>query len=176
MTRIACCVFALLWAATAQAGAFSTAGWYVLEVTPALEIVSGPYTNEKACTKGRPANDDRGLHCVELAKAGDEVDRAIDIFGEMVKQDPHHADAMNIRGLLYQRKGDMAAAQREFENAMKASPDDYWPYVFRGDLFNAMGKRELAIADYEQVLARNPGDQTLVDVMKDKIRELKGAP
>lgn len=167
-------VLLLPMAGVSFAGSFTKPGWYRLEVFPALEIVSGPFANEKACRARIPADEDHVRRCVRLRKAGDEVDRAIDIFGDIVKAEPRNTQAMNLRGMLFQRKGQMDAAIAEFTKAIEANPDDYWGFVFRGDAYKKMGKRELAIADYREALARNPGDAALVQALRDKIKTLGG--
>jgi tetratricopeptide (TPR) repeat protein len=163
-------------AASAPAGDFTRAGWYRLEVFPSLDIVSGPFASKKACLKTIPADEDHVHRCVSLSKRGDEIDRAIDIFGEALKENPGDASSMNYRGLLFERKGDTASAIREFTAAAKAVPDDYWAFIFRADVYAKTGQRELAIADYREALARNPGDERLVAILKDKLKALGAVP
>jgi tetratricopeptide (TPR) repeat protein len=166
----------LLSSTSAFGAAFTQAGWYRIEVYPSLEILAGPLASEAACLKTISPKEDDVHRCVKLTKAGDEVDRAIEYFGDEAKTNPRNSTAMCLRGLLFQRKRDMEAARTEFERAMKANPDDFWPYVFRADLYNEMGKAELAIADYRQVLERNPGDASLVATLEEKLRKLGAAP
>lgn len=164
----------LLTIAPALGAAFTRAGWYRLEVLPSLEIDSGHFESEAACRASIAKDEDRVVRCVRLLKKGDEIDRAIEIFGESLKENLRDASAMNYRGLLFEKKGDTASAVREFTAAIAAAPDDYWAFVFRGDIYAKTGQAALAIADYREALARNPGDEGLVKILKDKLAALGG--
>lgn len=176
MNRALAAALLLIVAQPAFAAEFTRAGWYRLEVLPSLAIDSEQFASEQACTKSIAKNEDRVVRCVQLSKKGDEIDRAIDIFGATLKENPRDASAMNYRGLLFERKGDTASAIREFTAAIKAAPDDYWGFVFRADVYAKTGQSALAIADYREALARNPGNEGLVKILKDKLAALEAKP
>ena len=152
------------------------AGWYRIEIFPELAILSAPFASEKACAKTLPKNEDDVIRCAHLAKAGEEIDRAIAFFGEGIEQNPRDAAAMNYRGILFAKKGDTDAALAEHARAMKANPDDYWAYVLRGKLYQKLGKRDEAIADFQTALAFNPGNEATVNMLKAALKELGAAP
>jgi tetratricopeptide (TPR) repeat protein len=176
VTRPLIVALSLLAAAPLGAAEFTRAGWYRLEVLPSLSIDSERFASESACLASIAKGEDRVVRCVRLAKKGDEIDRAIDIFGAALKDNPGDASAMNYRGLLFEKKGDNASAIREFTAAIKAAPDDYWGFVFRADVRAKTGQKALAIADYREALARNPGDAGLVKILKEKVAALEAKP
>ena len=91
MNRALAAALLLIAAQPAFAAAFTRAGWYRLEVLPSLAIDSQRFASEQICTQSIAKDEDRVVRCVHLAKKGDEIDRAIDIFGATLKENPRDA-------------------------------------------------------------------------------------
>ena len=169
---LAAVLFLVVVATAAAEGKWTKSAWYRLEIFPDLKILSAPFANEKACKKMLPAGHDDVVTCAHLAKAGDEVDRAIEFFTAEIAKNPHDAAAMMCRGNLYERKGENDAALIEYTNAMKANPDDYTALIMRAKLYQKLEKRDEAVADYRAALARNPGRSDTLEMIHDALKAL----
>jgi tetratricopeptide (TPR) repeat protein len=165
----------LLIAAAAPAGAaeaWTGAGWYQVEVFPDPKIDSARFDSEAQCVEALPPKKgDAIVDCGYIAKAGGEVDHAIDFFSGLIKNQPKNAALINQRGNLYTQKHDFAHAIADYTAAMKAKPEDYWAYVLRASAYQTKGERDKAIADYRAAIAHNPDPETLKDV-KTQLKKL----
>ena len=178
MQRLAFIALLLVCAGSAVAAtAWTRAGWYRIEIFPALAIQAGPFVSAKACGKTLPKADDNGVvRCGRLKKAGDEVDVALAFFAVAIKENPRDAAAMNYRGLLFARRGEYDKAIAEHTAAIKAAPDDYWGFVFRGNVYQKLGRKKEAEADFREALGRHPGDEQTVAKLEAQLRELGVEP
>lgn len=177
MRRFAFMALLLVCAGPATADtAWTRAGWYRIEIFPALAIQGGPFASAKACAKTLPKVEDDVVKCAHLKKAGDEIDVALAFFADEIKANPRDAAAMNYRGLLFARRGEYDKAIAEHTAAIKAAPDDYWGFVFRGTVYQKMGRKTEAEADFREALARNPGDEQTVAKLKAALKELGVEP
>ena len=177
---VRCLLFALLLltcgAAAAADVTWSRAGWYRIEIFPALRLQAGPFAGPKACAKTLPKVEDDVVRCARLSKAGDEIDVALAFFADAIKANPRDAAAMNYRGLLFARRGEHDKAIAEHTAAIKANPDDYWAFVFRGTVYAKLGKKKEAEADFREALGRHPGDAQTVAKVEAALRELGVEP
>ena len=178
MRRLALVALLLVCAETAAAEAtWTRAGWYRIEIFPALVIQSGPFSSAKACGATLPKGDENGVvRCAHLRKAGDEIDVALAFFADAIKANPRDAAAMNYRGLLFARRGQYDKAIAEHTAAIEANPDDYWGFVFRGNAYQKLGRKKEAEADFREALARNPGDEQTVAKLKESLKALGVKP
>lgn len=74
----------------------------------------------------------------------------------IVYEDPLTAKQHNDLGVLYERKGMLELAQKEYEKAIKKDPDWYLPYFNLGNLFFKKKMYNKAIKLYKQSLEKNP--------------------
>jgi Tfp pilus assembly protein PilF len=155
---------------------WTRAGWYRIEIFPALQLLEGPFAGSQACRKTLPKVEDDVVRCARLAKAGAEIDVALAFFADAIKANPRDASAMNHRGLLFARRGQNDKAIAEHTAAIKAEPDDYWAFVFRGTVYQKMGKLKEAEADFRVALGHNPGDERLVAKLKTALKEMGSVP
>ncbi|MEQ1867853.1 MAG: tetratricopeptide repeat protein [Alphaproteobacteria bacterium] len=177
MRRLA--VFALLLVCAGPAAAdaaWTRAGWYRIEIFPALRLLEGPFAGEAACGKTLSESEQDVVQCAHLKKAGAEVDVALDFFAGAIKENPRDATAMNYRGLLFARREQYDRAIAEHTAAIKADPDDHWAFVFRGTVYEKMGRKDEAAEDYRSALGRNPGEAQLVSRLKAALTELGVTP
>jgi tetratricopeptide (TPR) repeat protein len=163
-------------AAAAADGTWTRAGWYRIEIFPALRILAGPFAGPKSCAKTLPKVEDDIVRCARLAKAGAEIDVALAFFADAIKANPRDAAAMNYRGLLFARRGEHDKAIAEHTAAIKAAPDDYWAFVFRGKMYAKLGKKKEAEADFREALGRHPGDAATVTSLEQDLRALGVTP
>lgn len=162
--------------AAAAPTTWTQAGWYRLEIFPALKLQGGPFATEKACGKTLAPSEQDVVQCAHLKKAGDEIDVALAFFAGAIKENPRDATAMNYRGLLFARREQYDRAIAEHTAAIKADPDDYWAFVFRGTVYEKMNRKTEAADDYREALGRNPGEAPLVATLKAALTELGVVP
>lgn len=60
------------------------------------------------------------------------------------------------RGMVLQKKGDYDKALREYTEAAKCDPLDYSSFVLRGALYEELGHKDKAAADYREAKILNP--------------------
>jgi tetratricopeptide (TPR) repeat protein len=162
--------------AAAADAAWTRAGWYRVEIFPALRILAGPFAGPKSCKKTLPKVEDDVVRCARLPKAGAEIDVALAFFADAIKANPRDATSMNYRGILFARRGESDKAIAEHTAAIEANPDDYWGFVFRGKVFAKLGKKKEAEADFREALGRNPGNADTVAMIESDLRALGVVP
>lgn len=155
---------------------WTKAGWYRVEIFPALRLQAGPFAHEKSCKKTLPKVEDDVMRCAKLSKAGEEIDVALGVFADAIKENPRDAAAMNYRGLLFARRGEYDKAIAEHTAATKADPDAFWGFVFRGKVYAKLGRKKEAESDFREALARNPGNAKTVATLKQDLRDLGVTP
>lgn len=100
-----------------------------------------------AQSPGHPAESSRmqQVHkAVTLAEHGDP-DSAMQIASQLLDQDPKFVPAMKLKAMLLEETGSSAAANAEYEEALKLSPND-------GDLLLKAGIYKLAAGQKEDAL------------------------
>lgn len=127
-------------------------------------------TSEIAKLTERIAKDPKSKLFVPLAeeykKTGD-IETAIYVLTEGLKNNPGYATARSFLGRLLMDKGDLAGAQKEFEDVVKAIPDNLLAQRKLGDLYALQGRAGDAIAHYKAVVALNPKDQETIALIAD---------
>src|SRR3990172_9807785 len=75
----------------------------------------------------------------EYKKAGD-IEMSIHVLSEGLKHNPGYVTAKSFLGRLLLEKGDLAGSQKEFEEVVKAIPDNLLAQKKLGDLYALQGK------------------------------------
>jgi tetratricopeptide (TPR) repeat protein len=118
-------------------------------------------TSEIAKLTERIAKDPRSKLFVPLAeeykKAGD-MEMSIHVLREGLNNNPGYVTARSFLGKLLIEKGDLAGAQNEFEEVVKAIPDNLMAQRKLGDLYALQDRPSDAVRHYKAVLAINPKD------------------
>ncbi len=126
--------------------------------------------SEIAKLTGRISKDPKSKLFVPLAeeykKAGD-IDMAIHVLLEGLKRNPEYVIARSSLGKLLIAKGDLAGAQREFEDIVKISPDNLMAQKKLGDLLILQNRPHDALSHYKIALSLNPDDGELASLMLD---------
>jgi tetratricopeptide (TPR) repeat protein len=126
--------------------------------------------SEIAKLTGRITKDPKSKLFVPLAeeykKAGD-IDMAIHVLLEGLKRNPEYVIARSSLGKLLIAKGDLAGAQREFEDVVRISPDNPMAQKKLGDLFIIQNRPHEALSHYKIALSLNPDDGELASLMLD---------
>jgi len=127
-------------------------------------------TSEIAKLTERIAKDPKSKFFVPLAeehkKAGD-LEMAIQVLTEGLRSNPGYVTARSFLGRLLMDKGDLAGAQKELEEVIKAIPDNLLAQRKLGDLYVLQGRSGDALQRYKVALALNPSDKELPSLLAD---------
>lgn len=102
----------------------------------------------------------------EYKKAG-EIDLAVEVLLEGLRNNPGYVTARSFLGRLLMEKGDLAGAQKELEEVIKAIPDNLLAQRKLGDIYVLQGKSKDALDRYKAALALNPGDKEVPSLIAD---------
>ena len=127
-------------------------------------------TSEIAKLEERISKDPKSKLFVPLAeeykKVGD-IERSIQVLTEGLKNNPSYVTARSFLGRLLFEKGDMAGAQREFEEVAKSIPDNLMAQHKLGDLYVLQNRPADALQHYKIALDLNPGDEEMAALVSD---------
>lgn len=118
-------------------------------------------TSEIAKLTERISKDPKSKLFVPLAeeykKAGD-VEMSIHVLQEGLKNNPSYVTARSFLGRLLVENGDLSAAQKEFEEVVKAIPDNLMAHRKLGDIYVLQDRASEAVKHYKTVLSLNAKD------------------
>jgi hypothetical protein len=137
-------------------------------VEPPPEPVGKPPAKAPAAPKGPKAllaEADR------LREAG-KVDRALDLYGRVVDEDPSNVEALTGRALCYFDLGRYPPAEASFQAALGIAPDEPDALLGLAETYRWQGKTEDAIRYYEKYLAKHPGGEE-AGVARHALEELR---
>src|SRR5574341_1988133 len=127
-------------------------------------------TSEIAKLTERISKDPKSKLFVPLAeeykKTGD-IEMAIHVLTEGLKNNPSYVTARSVLGKLLLEKGDLAASQKEFEEVVKAIPDNLMAQRKLGELYALQNRPDEAIQHFRIVLSANPRDAELASLVSD---------
>jgi len=98
---------------------------------------------------------------VYLEEEVDSVDKALDIYEEILVQDENNADALTGMGQVYLAQGDAATAKTYFENAVDIDPENANAYLGLAEAYQDLGELDQAIASFESALQSNPDNLSI---------------
>ncbi len=136
-------------------------------------------TSEIAKLTERISKDPKSKLFVPLAeeykKAGD-LEMAIHVLTEGLKNNPEYVTARSFLGRLLFEKGNLAGAQKEFEEVAKTIPDNLMAQRKLGDLYVLLNRPADALKHYKIALSLNPGDEEVAALASDLEagRDVKG--
>ena len=110
-----------------------------------------------------------GRQCVDNG----QFDRAAILFGKASAMEPKAAGHHNDLGDLYQKKGDVAAAERQYSEALKVDPGSARAWLMLGRIRDARKDAAGAARFYRGYLARESGPEA--DAVRARLRELESA-
>ena len=127
-------------------------------------------TSEIAELTERISKDPKSKLFVPLAeeykKAGD-FEMSIRVLTEGLKHNPGYASARSLLGKLLFEKGDLAGAQKELEEVVKAIPDNLMAQRKLGDIYILLGKAADALTHFKTALSLNPKEQEIASLVSD---------
>jgi tetratricopeptide (TPR) repeat protein len=136
-------------------------------------------TSEIAKLTERISKDPKSKLFVPLAeeykKAGD-IEMSIHVLTEGLKNNPGYVTARSFLGRLLFEKGDLAGAQKEFDEVAKTIPDNLMAQRKLGDLYVLQNRPADALKHYKIALSLNPGDEEMAALVSDVEagRDVKG--
>ena len=93
---------------------------------------------------------------LELHRAG-RLDDAAAIYRQLLTDNPGHADAAHLLGLVFSRKNDVDSAIRLIRDALEQDPDNPIYHANLGNVLKDAGRLTDAIAAYRRALELHPG-------------------
>jgi len=127
-------------------------------------------TSEIAKLTERIAKDPKSKLFVPLAeeyKKIGEIEMAIAVLTEGLKNNPGYVTAKSFLGRLLLDKGNLSEAQKEFEEVIKAIPDNVLAQRKLGDIHALQGRAQEALVFFKAVLTVNPKDPELKALVAD---------
>jgi tetratricopeptide (TPR) repeat protein len=91
------------------------------------------------------------------------VEEAIKVLQEGLERQPGYMSARVALGKIYLEKSMTQEAQVEFENVIKAIPDNLYAHKKLADIYRDTGKRNLAIKSYRTVLKLYSMDEDAIN-------------
>jgi len=102
----------------------------------------------------------------EYKKAGD-IEMAIAVLTEGLKNNPGYVTAKSFLGRLLLDQGKLSEAQKEFEEVIRAIPDNVLAQRKLADIHVMQGRAQEALLFFKAVLAVNPKDPELKALVAD---------
>lgn len=99
---------------------------------------------------------------VYLEEEVDSVDKALEIYEDIVAQQPDNADALTGMGQVLLARGDAASARTYFEEAVNIDPENASAYLGLAEAYQELGELDQAISSFEVALERNPGSTSIM--------------
>jgi len=102
----------------------------------------------------------------EYKKMGD-IEMSIHVLTEGLKNNPGYVTAKSFLGRLLMEKGDLAGAGKEFEEVVKAIPDNLLAQRKLGDIYALQGSSAQALLHYKVAHSLNPADEEISSFISD---------
>jgi Flp pilus assembly protein TadD len=93
-------------------------------------------------------------------------DEAQTVLTQLVGDNPSHARAQNLRGVICATRGDQGCAMAAFEASLKADSRDANVYVNLGHLYLERGDRDTAARYFSEAIAIDPSAEAARDALR----------
>lgn len=93
-----------------------------------------------------------------LAKQG-KPSEALAVLDQGLVFNPHHSQIFQDKAKIFRERGDGDGELKALNGMLEFDPKSQLALLLRAMLYERLGKRALAIADYESILALNPSDK-----------------
>jgi len=117
------------------------------------------YTHEIKLSPDALAYINRG----NAFRDADQLDRAMEDYGEVTRIAPEDARGWRNRGLMRLFKGDNKGGVADYDKALQYDPSDAYSWNNRGMAKKHLGDKKGAIADFRKALALQPNLQSARD-------------
>ncbi|HOI08658.1 MAG TPA: tetratricopeptide repeat protein, partial [Deltaproteobacteria bacterium] len=104
---------------------------------------------------------DRGESAGLLAEAfrhhtSGALDKARDLYGQILTRTPDHPDALHLLGVLCYQAGELASSEEHIRRALAVRPRAPEYHCSMGNTLSGMGRHEEAISFYQEAVALKP--------------------
>jgi predicted Zn finger-like uncharacterized protein len=141
-------------------------------VEPPPEPIGGKAPAPVAKAPALPKGPKALLAEAERLREAGKVDRALDLYGRVVEEDPSNVEALTGRALCYFDLGRYPPAEASFQAALGLAPDEPDALLGLAETYRWQGKTEDAIRYYEKYLAKHPGGEE-AGVARHALEELR---
>lgn len=93
----------------------------------------------------------------------EELEKAIEVYKEVITIDNSYADAYYNIGLVYLQMDNLEKAYENFDITVKMNPLYFKAFYYRGFASEKMGNLEAALEDYDQSMKMAPGFEKAVE-------------
>ena len=108
---------------------------------------------------------------ITLASTG-EYWKAVDDLNDAIDQDPRHAGALVLRATAWRKLENLDLARDDIERALAVSPGNTDALLERGNIRSLRGDAKGAAADWEAVVAAQPGP-SVSEAARQNLAKLK---
>jgi tetratricopeptide (TPR) repeat protein len=109
---------------------------------------------------------------LQLHQAGQLADAA-DIYKEIIKAHPEHADAWNLLSTIFLATGNLELAVSLAQQATVLAPDFFVPYVNLGNALQASGQLEEAVSAFQKAITLNSGNHEVFNNLASVLNALE---
>ena len=87
-----------------------------------------------------------------------EIEKAISLYGEALKETPNHPDILSDRGVAYLHSNNKEKCFQDLNQALELQPEYSYRYACRAYAKNHFGDIDGAVLDYEKAVELDPKD------------------
>jgi tetratricopeptide (TPR) repeat protein len=112
-------------------------------------------TEQKEAARAAPAVQEEELTAqqwFERGFAAIDADERLRFYNEAIRLKPDYAEALNNRGIVRYRKGDLEGALQDHNEAVRLMPDSAEAFNNRGNVLRARGNLEGALQDCNEAI------------------------
>lgn len=106
-----------------------------------------------------------------LREKGD-VERALELYGRVVAQEPENVEALTGRGLCYLDLESYPPAEASFQAALRIEPEEADALLGLAETYRWQGRKTDAIKYYDRYLAAHPAGEE-AEVARNALKELR---
>lgn len=110
------------------------------------------------------------------AMSEDDQEAALDAFDAVVKYDKNFAEGWNKRATVEFAMGNFDASIADIEHTLALEPRHFGALSGLGQIYLALGRKELALKAFRAALAIDPHLDSLRDTVQELEKAVKGTP
>ena len=119
-------------------------------------MVQTVQTNHVNPANGEPMHIAAMMHNAISQHQGGQLQKAESIYQAVLRELPHHPDALHNLGVLAHQTGNHLVAIDLIGRAINVNPRVISYYINRGEAYRAIQKSDAAVASFMQALAMKP--------------------
>lgn len=100
-------------------------------------------------------NDKKVKEAEAFLKNG-ELEKALEIYFEILKEVPDHPEISHIVGIIFAKKGDFKKALNYIDKALKLKPDEAAFYNSKGNIYSIQNNIKEALRAYQKAIQIDP--------------------